>query len=158
MPTFMVNNFMLELLVNTKRSEKINKYEYWQNRHMRSVYKVSSHIIWKIETLIEEDRRYKKHCTWDNDASVPFPVGTLRPHVVLPVTISCPADVKRHREKMGIYKPRREAWSRSVPRSPQKEPALPYFRVSSMVWNLFPFKSHFSFGRSQKSKGTNSGL
>ena len=28
-----------------------------------SVHKVSSHVIWKIETFIEEDTRYKKHCT-----------------------------------------------------------------------------------------------
>ena len=28
-----------------------------------SVQKVSSHVIGKIETLIEEDTRYKKHCT-----------------------------------------------------------------------------------------------
>lgn len=32
-PTFMVNNFVLELLVNTKRSGKIKKYDYWQGRH-----------------------------------------------------------------------------------------------------------------------------
>ena len=31
--------------------------------YMRSVQKVSSHVIGKIETLIEEDTRYKKHCT-----------------------------------------------------------------------------------------------
>ena len=35
-------------------------------------------------------RRYKKHCTQDNDASVPFKGGTLRPHTVLPITISYP--------------------------------------------------------------------
>ena len=42
------------------------------------------------ETLIEEDTRYKKHCTWDNDSSVPFKVDTLGPHTVLPIAISCP--------------------------------------------------------------------
>ena len=42
---------------------------------MRSVQKVSSHILWKIEKFMDEDTRYKKHCTWDNDASVPFIVG-----------------------------------------------------------------------------------
>ena len=57
---------------------------------MSSVQKVSSHVLWKIETFIEEDTRHKKHCTQDNDASVPFKVGTLGPHTVLPVTISCP--------------------------------------------------------------------
>ena len=31
--------------------------------YMRSVQKVSSHIIGKIETFIEEDTRYKKYCT-----------------------------------------------------------------------------------------------
>ena len=47
-----------------------------------SAQKVSSHIIWK--------KRYKKHCTQDNDSSVPFKVGTLGPHTVLPITITCP--------------------------------------------------------------------
>ena len=56
-----------------------------------SVQKVSSHVIWKIETFIEEDKRYKKHCTWDNGVSVPFKVGTLGPHTVLLVAISCPS-------------------------------------------------------------------
>ena len=36
------------------------------------------------------DTRYKKYCTEDNDASVPFKVGTLGPHTVLPIIISCP--------------------------------------------------------------------
>ena len=57
---------------------------------MRSFQKVSSHVLWKIETFIEEDTRYKKHCTKDKDASVPFKVGTLGPYTVLPITISCP--------------------------------------------------------------------
>ena len=92
---------------------------------MRSVQKVSSHVICKVETLIEEDTRNKKHCTQDNDASVPFKVGALGPHTVLPVTISCPT----------LF-----SW------------------ISSMVWNLFPFKGDFSFGKSQKSLGTKSGL
>ena len=35
-------------------------------------------------------RKYKKHCAWDNDSSVPFKVGTLGPHTVLPIAISCP--------------------------------------------------------------------
>ena len=35
-------------------------------------------------------RRYKKHCTQDNDASVSFKVGTLGRQTVLLVTISCP--------------------------------------------------------------------
>ena len=32
-----------------------------------------------------QDTRYKKQCTQDNDTSVPFQVGTLGPHTVLPV-------------------------------------------------------------------------
>ena len=35
-------------------------------------------------------RRYKEHCTQDNDAPVPFRVDALGPHTVLPATISCP--------------------------------------------------------------------
>ena len=58
--------------------------------YMRFVQKVSSHIIWKIETFIEEDTWYKKHCTQDNDASASFKVGTLGPHTVLPIASSCP--------------------------------------------------------------------
>ena len=36
-------------------------------------------------------RSYKiQHCTWDNDASFPFKVGTLGPHTGLPFTINWP--------------------------------------------------------------------
>ena len=49
--------------------------------------KVSSHVIRKIETFIEEYTRYKKHCTPDNNTSVPFTVGTLGPHTVLRITM-----------------------------------------------------------------------
>ena len=35
-------------------------------------------------------KRYKKHCTQDDDTSVPLKAGTLGPHTVLPITISCP--------------------------------------------------------------------
>ena len=40
-------------------------------------------------------RRYKiqdnkKHCTQDNETSVPFKEGTLGFHTVLPISISCP--------------------------------------------------------------------
>ena len=55
-----------------------------------SVWKVPSHVLWKKETFIEEDTRYRKHCTQDNDASVPFKAVTLGPHWVLLVTIRCP--------------------------------------------------------------------
>ena len=47
---------------------------------MRSVLEVPSHVIWKIETSIEDDTRCKKRCTQDTDASVPFKVGTLGLH------------------------------------------------------------------------------
>ena len=43
---------------------------------------------WKIETFIEEDTRYKKHCTQDNDTSVFSKVGTLGPHIVFPTPLS----------------------------------------------------------------------
>ena len=55
-----------------------------------SFQKVSSHVIGKIETFIEDDSRYKKHCTQDDDASVPFEADTLGLYTVLPVAISCP--------------------------------------------------------------------
>ena len=56
----------------------------------RAVQKVSSDVIGKIQTFIAEGTGYKKHFMEDNDASVPFKVGTLGPHMVLPMAISCP--------------------------------------------------------------------
>ena len=88
-------------------------------------YMRSSHVIRKIETFIKEGARHKNHCTQDNDASVPFKVGTLGPHAVLSVSISCPV----------IF-----SW------------------ISLRVWNLYPFKGDFSFGKSQKLQVTKSGL
>ena len=94
--------------------------------HTRSVQEISGHLIWKIDTFIEEDTRYRIHCTQDNDnALVPFRVGTLGPHTVLQITISC---------------------------------SVIFCWISSMVWNLFPLKGDCSFGKSQKSQGTKSGL
>ena len=93
--------------------------------YRRTVQKVSTHVIRKIETFIEEDTRYKKHCTQDNDASVPFKVGTLGPHTVIPITISFP---------------------------------ITFSWISVMVWNLFPSKGDFSFGKGQKSQGAYSEL
>ena len=54
-------------------------------KYMRSIQKVSIHALWKIDIYW---RRYKKHWTQDNDTSVPFKVGTLGPHTVLPIAIS----------------------------------------------------------------------
>ena len=54
------------------------------------VQKVSNHVIRKTETFTEKDTRYKKHCTQDNDASVPFKAGTLGPYTVLLIAISAP--------------------------------------------------------------------
>ena len=82
---------------------------------VRFVQKISSHILWKIETFIEKYTRYKKHCIQDNDASAPFKVGTLGPHTVLPIAISY---------------------------------FIVFSWISLKVWNLFPFKSDFTFGKS----------
>ena len=72
-------------------------------------------------------RRYKiqKTLSIGHWCLSPLKVGTLEPHTVLPITISCPV----------VF-----SW------------------ISPMVWNLFPFKGDFSFGKSQKSQGTKSGL
>ena len=56
---------------------------------------------------------------------VPFKVGSLGPHTILPIAISCP---------------------------------IVFSWISSMVWNLFPFKGDFSFGKSQTSQGAKNGL
>jgi len=32
--------------------------------------------------------------------------------------------IRRHREKITIYQPRRKAWNRPSPHSPQKEPTI----------------------------------
>ena len=44
-----------------------------------------------MEIFIEEDIRYKKHCTQDNDIRVPFKAGALGARIVLSVAISCPS-------------------------------------------------------------------
>ena len=54
--------------------------------YTRPGQKVSSHVQWKIETFIEQDTRYKKHCTQDNVGSVAYKVDTLGPRAVLPIT------------------------------------------------------------------------
>ena len=59
----------------------MHKFFYGYRLHFSWVYKVCTESIQpcirKIETFIEEDTRYKKHRTQDNDASVRFKVGTL---------------------------------------------------------------------------------
>ena len=97
---------------------------YFIYAYTMSVQKVSIHVVWKTETFIEEDTRYKKHYTQDNDTSVPFKGGTLGPHTVLPIAISC---------------------------------SIIFSWISLMVWNLFPFKGDFSFGKNQKLQGAKSG-
>ena len=67
-----------------------NCFKSFKISFMRSVQKVSSHVLWKIEPFLEVDTRYKKHCTQDNDALVPFKAGTLGSHTVLPTVISYP--------------------------------------------------------------------
>ena len=67
-------------------------------------------------------RRYKKHCTQDNDASVPFKVGTVGPHTVLPIAISYP---------------------------------IVFSWISSVVWNLFPFKG--DLGKARNCRAPNLG-
>lgn len=42
-------------------------------------------------------------------------------------------NVKRHREMMVIYKPRRQAQKRAFPNSPQKKPTLP----APFFWTLY---------------------
>ena len=49
---------------------------------------VSKHVILKIVKFINEDTKYKKHCTQDNDPSGAFKVDTLEPDTVLPIAIS----------------------------------------------------------------------
>ena len=105
----------------------------------KSFYKVGTHTHTRIYTYMvcpesiqpcsikNRDiycRRCKKHCTYNNDTSVPFKVGTSGPHTVLPNAISCP---------------------------------VIFSCISSMVWNLSPFKGDFSFGKSQQSQGAKFG-
>ena len=74
----------MPLSINFKVAVVKPKIKQCIGRHMRYVQKVSSRALGKIETLTEEDTRFKKHCTWDNDTSVPFKDGTLGPHTLLP--------------------------------------------------------------------------
>ena len=99
----------------------------WSCIYMRSVQKVSSHVIWKIETFIEEDTRYKIQET--------LYIGQW--------CLSLPQN-----SHMGTA------------HSSSTHHQLPHciFRISLVVWNLFPFKGDFSFSKSQKLQGAKSGL
>ena len=64
---------------------------FMRKRSARSVQKVSSHVLRKRETFIEEDTGYKKYYAQDNDASVPFKQAPWDlTQLVLPIAISCP--------------------------------------------------------------------
>ena len=54
---------------------------------MRSIQKVSSHIMWKIEAFIEEDTR---HTNTLYIGQWCLKLGTLGPHILLPITIRGP--------------------------------------------------------------------
>ena len=81
-----INNFAMNIWVHVLFWISVSGFFRYTTS---SVRKVSSHVLWKIETFTE-DTRHKKHCTEDNDVSVPFKVGTLEPHIVLSITISFP--------------------------------------------------------------------
>ena len=74
-------------------------------------------------------RRYKQHCTQDNDVSVCLKVGPLGPHTVLQIAVSCPI----------VF-----SWISSM-----------VLNLFPFKGNLFYW---FYFGKSQKSQGTKSGL
>ena len=76
-------NIVTIFLMEKKRKQTSNNI-----KNTRSVQKVSSHVAWKSRGICW--RRYKTHCTQDNDASVPFKGSILEPHTVLPITISRP--------------------------------------------------------------------
>ena len=77
----------------TQHSQKVSPHvPSGSSQCTRSVQKISSHVLWKIETFTEEDIRsivhrmyIDVHCT-----SVSFKAGTLKPHIILTITISCP--------------------------------------------------------------------
>ena len=104
---------------------------------MRSVQKVSSHEIWKIETFIEEDTSYMKH-TYDNEASVPFKVGTWEPHTVL-----CLFYCSKHSAKFFV-------------RIAISCPVIFYW-ISSMVWNFFISKVILVLGKAKSCRMPNLG-
>ena len=51
--------------------------ELWYTQGLSRKHPV---MHYEKETFTEEGTRYKKHCTKDNDTSIPFKVGTLGPH------------------------------------------------------------------------------
>ena len=68
--------------LGNKRQDKYSNFD----KYMRSVQKVSSHVLSKIETFIEEDTRNIVHRTM---VHTPLESRYLGPHRVLPITISC---------------------------------------------------------------------
>ena len=105
---------------------------------IRSVQKVSSHVIWKIEIFIDGDTRNIVHRTmmpqspskqapWDltRFSQSLFHCSKHSAKFFVGIAISCPF----------IF-----SW------------------ILLTVWNLFPIKGDCSFGKSQKSKGAKPGL
>ena len=79
-------------VVSSKANQSPAFSRYIINPSSRKVYEVCPEGIQPC-TMKNKDiywRRYKKHCIQDNDTSVPFRVGTLGPHTVLLIAISCP--------------------------------------------------------------------
>ena len=56
----------------------------------------------KNRDIYWEDTRCKKHCTQDRDVSVSFKVGTLGPHIVLPIAISFPVVIPESHQQSEI--------------------------------------------------------
>ena len=77
-------------------------------------------------------RRYKKHCTYDNDTSVPFKVVTLGPHAVLPIAISCPIIFSESHQQSEISFLSKVIWVLGKARS-RRAPNLSCWRV---IWCL----------------------
>ena len=67
------NTFVTETKGNISMNKKRQKYEFCPESIQPCTMK--NRDIY--------GRRYKKHCTQDNEASVPLKVGTLGPHTVL---------------------------------------------------------------------------
>ena len=106
---------------------------------MRSVQKVSSRALWKIDTVIEEVIRYKNHCTRNNDALVPFKVGTLEPHTGLPVSLPLFKTLYKIICWITISCPIISSW------------------ISLMVWNLYLSKVILVLGKDRSHRAPSLG-